>query len=101
MPPRPPMRFHPSIHLLPVLFGTAAVIHAAAQPFPFAEATIEQLQARMAAGTLTSRELTQAYLERIQEIDVRGPALRSVLEINPDARDIATQLDAERAAGKV
>jgi len=69
--------------------------------FPFAEATIEQLQARMQAGELTAHALTSAYLARIAAIDHDGPQLRSVIETNPDALAIATRLDAERAAGKV
>ena len=69
--------------------------------FAFAEATIDDLQARMAAGTLTAHELTAAYLRRIAEIDHAGPHLNALLEVNPDALAIADQLDAERKAGKV
>lgn len=69
--------------------------------FPFAEATIDQLQDRMRAGGLTSRALTAAYLARIAAIDHAGPQLRSVIEINPDALALAEARDAERAAGKV
>jgi len=81
------------------LLGLQAAVPVA--PFPFAEATIRELQQRMAAGTLTARELTEAYLTRIAEIDSRGPALRAVLEVNPDALEIAARLDAERKAGRV
>jgi len=77
------------------------VAGAAERPFPFAEATIDDLQARMAAGTLTARELTAAYLARIAEIDQAGPRLNSVIEVNPDALKIAERLDAERKAGRV
>jgi amidase len=69
--------------------------------FPFAEATIDELQRRMGAGELTARALTSAYLERIAEVDQAGPKLNSVIEVNPDALVIAEQLDAERRAGKV
>ncbi|MDI1319473.1 MAG: amidase [bacterium] len=69
--------------------------------FPYAEATIDDLQARMAAGKLTARELTAAYLQRIAEIDRAGPKLNAVIELNPDALAIAEQLDAERKAGHV
>src|SRR3954464_3338968 len=69
--------------------------------FRFAEATIDDLQAQMASGRLTARELTAAYLERIAAIDRAGPKLNSILELNPDALAIAGQLDAERNAGKV
>ena len=78
-----------------------AGVRAAEPAFPFAEATIDGLQARMAAGTLTARELTAAYLERIAQVDKAGPKLNAVLELNPDALAIAESLDAERKAGKV
>jgi amidase len=65
-------------------------------PFPFEEATIAELQAAMAAGRLTSRRLTQAYLRRIRQIDLSGLRLNSVVEVNPDALEIARELDAER-----
>ena len=56
---------------------------------------------RMAAGTLTSRALTQAYLDRIATIDDAGPTLAAVIEINPSALTDAEALDAERKAGKI
>jgi len=74
---------------------------AARAAFPFAEATIDDLQARMAAGTLTAHELTEAYLRRIAEIDKSGPELNAVIELNPEALSIADRLDAERRAGRV
>ena len=70
-------------------------------PFRFSEATIDQLQEQMAAGKLTARALTAAYLDRIARIDRAGPTLNAVIELNPDALEIAAQLDAERKAGKV
>ncbi len=63
------------------------------------EATFEDLQAAMTAGELSSVELTTYYVARIRDLDVDG--LRSMLELNPDALDIATDLDAEREAGTV
>ena len=62
------------------------------------EATIDGLQEQMKAGGLTARRLTQAYLDRIEALDRKGPALRSVLETNPDALAIADGLDVERKA---
>jgi amidase len=67
-------------------------------PFEFEEATLEDLQRRLAAGTLTSRRLTQSYLSRIAALDRKGPALHHVIEVNPDALAIAEALDAERRA---
>lgn len=74
---------------------------AAVPAFAFEEATIADLQAKMAAGALTSHALTQAYLDRIAAIDKAGPALDSVIERNPDALKEADALDAERKAGRI
>jgi amidase len=65
-------------------------------PFAFEEATIAELQAAMESGKLSSRRLTQAYLRRIKQIDLSGIQLNSVIEVNPDAVEIARELDAER-----
>src|SRR4030095_7936228 len=62
------------------------------------EATIAELQQQMQSGRETSRSLVEKYLARIASIERGGPALRSVLETNPDALTIADQLDAERRA---
>ncbi|MBM4458737.1 MAG: amidase [Chloroflexi bacterium] len=62
------------------------------------ELTIFDLRRRMAAGELTAAGLTALYLARIAELDRAGPALNSVIELNPDALTIADALDAERAA---
>jgi amidase len=74
---------------------------AARADFRFAEATIDDLEAQMASGALTSHELTAAYLARIAEIDKAGPRLNAIIELNPDALAIADQLDAERKSGHV
>lgn len=63
--------------------------------FAFDEVSIGDLQAHMKQGELTAHEICARYLERIEEIDRRGPMLRSVIEINPDAMDIARALDEE------
>ncbi len=65
------------------------------------EATISQLQAQMAAGTLSALSLVNMYLARISALDQNGPKLNSILQLNPDAPAIAQQLDTERQAGQV
>lgn len=69
--------------------------------FELNEATIGELQQKMAAGTYTSAALTKRYLDRIQAIDKAGPRLNSVIEVNPDALARANAMDDERKAGKV
>jgi amidase len=70
-------------------------------PFPLDEVTVAQLQDGMASGRYSSRRLVEMYTERINAVDRQGPALRSVIELNPDALSIADSLDAERKAGRV
>lgn len=66
-----------------------------------AELSATDARDRMAAGTLTSRTLTQAYLDRIANLDDAGPRLDAVIEISPSALSDADALDAERRAGNV
>jgi amidase len=66
--------------------------------FAHLEASVSGLQAEMSAGRLSARALTAAYIERIRSLDQLGPAISSVLELNPDALDIAEALDQERRA---
>ena len=65
------------------------------------EKSVAELGAMMARGELTSRALTERYLQRINAMDKRGPAVNAVIELNPDAASIASALDAERTAGRV
>lgn len=55
----------------------------------------------MKSGEYSARSITQAYLDRISEIDKAGPKLNAVIELNPDALTIADTLDEERKNGKV
>jgi len=76
--------------------ATARAAPAGDRPFDLAEATIADLQDGMRTGRLTARSLARKYLARIEEIDRGGPALRSVIELNPDALAAADALDRER-----
>ncbi|WP_210359330.1 amidase [Sphingomonas beigongshangi] len=88
--------------LLAFLLAGAVVPNiAAAKTVRVEEASIDQLQAMMARGEASSVELTRAYLARIAAMDRKGPALRSVIAVNPDALDQAKALDAERKAGRI
>ena len=66
--------------------------------FELEEADIAQMQAWMASGRSSSRQLTELYIQRIEQLDRKGPSLRSIAEINPDALTIADALDRERKA---
>jgi amidase len=86
-----------------VLLASVAANADANRParFPFEDATIAQLQAAMASGRLTSVELTRAYIGRILALDQDGPGVNSVMELNPDAMDMARRADALRRQGRV
>jgi amidase len=71
------------------------------EEFELNEATIEVLQQKMQQGKLSSKDITNLYLKRIDAIDKNGVKLNSVIEINPDALTIAEALDNERREGKV
>src|SRR2546427_7748494 len=66
--------------------------------FDLAEATVAELQQGMRSGRYTARGLCEQSLSRIEAVARRGPAIRAVLETNPDAIAIADSLDAERRA---
>ena len=65
------------------------------------ELDVTEAQRRMTAGELSARQLTQAYLARIAELDDAGPTLQAVIERNPAALEEADDRDRERAAGRV
>ncbi|WPP50501.1 amidase [Catalinimonas niigatensis] len=69
--------------------------------FELEEVTVAELQKGMEEGRYTAESITQLYLDRIEAIDKNGPAINAVIELNPEALDIARQLDEERKNGNV
>jgi len=72
--------------------------------FELEEATLDDLQRLMSSGRHTSRSITQLYLDRIAALDRpngSSPGVNAVVEVNPDALQIADAMDAERKAGRV
>ena len=67
-------------------------------PFDVLEKTIPELQAAMADGRTSGRQLVEQYLARIAAYDDRGPALNAMIALNGRALDEADALDRERAA---
>ena len=80
-----PFRSQTGLHL--------SELHAPPPAFALDEATIDGLQSKMKSGAETARSLTKKYLARIDAIDQRGPAINSVIELNPDALTIAGRVD--------
>jgi len=64
-------------------------------PFEFDEVTIAGLQKGIRSKTLTARSIAEKYLARIDAVDRRGPAVNSIIELNPDALAVADVLDRE------
>jgi amidase len=95
-----PMPVARSIFLLATL--TASNFAAADNvPTQHNEATVAQLEADMAAGKLTSEQLTREYIARIAALDQSGPGVNAVIELNPDAIAMAKNADALRKKGTV
>ena len=66
--------------------------------FPLNEITVDELQQRMKSGSMSSEDICRKYLDRIKIVD---PVLKAVIEINPDALEMARAMDAERKDGKI
>ncbi|MEO0348720.1 MAG: amidase family protein [Cyanobacteria bacterium P01_A01_bin.15] len=79
---------------------TSAAYPASAQTFELEEATIADIQAAMDAGALTSVELVQLYLNRIEAYEETGPAINALISVNPEALSTAAAMDAARSEGE-
>ena len=63
--------------------------------FELDEITIQQIRQAFEDGTYSSEKITKLYLDRIEALDKQGPELHSIIETNPDALDIAREMDRE------
>ena len=84
------------------LLASAVMLSAMAQPAPFdvVEASIADIHAAMRDGRVTCRQLVEAYLARIAAFDKQGPAINSLVVVNPDIRTEADEMDRRyRASG--
>ncbi len=79
----------------------AADAAAEAADFELLELPLAELQEKMTRGEMTSRGITELYLNRIQALDKQGPKLNAVLLTNPEALDLAHALDQERKEGQI
>lgn len=92
------MKF-PHYIIFTILIALGAAVSAA--PLELTKANIADINAAFKNGSLTSEELTSAYLARIAAYDQKGPTLDSIITLNPKALEQAKALDAERKAGKI
>ena len=72
---------------------------ASIKPFELEEATVAELQRGMQSGKYSARSIAEKYLERIEEVDKRGPAINSVIEINPEATAATSTVDLSLKGG--
>lgn len=71
------------------------------QNIDLSQLSVVELQKMMSNNQLSSVELTQYYMDRIDTYDQNGPTLKSVLTLNPDALSISKNMDEERKKGKI
>jgi len=84
------------------MVGSAPLSNAQVPRFQLLEATIEDIHAAYRSGALTAHQLTQAYIDRIEAYDKRGPNINAIIALNPNALEDADKLDlAERNSGFV
>jgi amidase len=69
--------------------------------FALNEITVAELQDKVQKGEYTYEQITDMYLQRIDALDKKGPAINAVIELNPDAKIFAREMDRERNNGKV
>ncbi|MEE8341590.1 MAG: amidase [Candidatus Neomarinimicrobiota bacterium] len=87
--------------LKPIFYVSILLVAACSNKINIEEITIDQIQKSYQNGDYTISELMQAYLDRIDEIDKNGPALNSILQVNPDVMQIAKELDEEMKNGQL
>jgi len=93
---------HIQLPLIPLLLGAliflaSASIASHAAEFKLMEATISDINAAFKDGGLTSERLVKMYLDRIEAYDKKGPEIRAMISINPNAMKDAKALDKERS----
>jgi amidase len=93
------LRFLPRSAL--ILAALLACATAGASQLNIATASVADLQAAFADGSLSSEQLVRAYLARLDAYDKKGPTINTVITLNAKALDEARQRDAERKAGKL
>src|SRR4051812_44337678 len=76
-----------------LLVLAASTFSQSLEPFPVEETTIAQVHNAMKAGRFTCRALVDQYLKRIETYDKNGPAINSIILINPNVQKESDELD--------
>jgi amidase len=87
------MRFARVIAMTAALFGAGNPASTQPRPFHLEEATIAGIHAALRSGNLTCVQLTGLYLARIEAYNLKGPALRAIITVNPKALQTAAEMD--------
>src|SRR3954451_5546267 len=82
-----------------IVFAVAPAARAADPPLDLERLSVADMQSKMAAGQLTSVQLTRAYIDRIAAVNARGPGINAVRILNPRALQDAALSDLARATG--
>ncbi len=90
-----PMRIGATGHELPTGGRTSSAFLDSPFRLELVELTLAEMASGISSGRWTSRMLVEGYLDRIEAFDRRGPAINSILELNPDALALADALDDE------
>jgi Asp-tRNA(Asn)/Glu-tRNA(Gln) amidotransferase A subunit family amidase len=88
----------PGVCAMLAIAASVAGAQQASVPFHLQEATIAGIHASFAAGRLTCTQLTRLYLDRIEAYNLRGPALRAIIAVNPKAMETAAEMDRQYKA---
>lgn len=94
-----PVVRHSLLAALLALAGPRPLPAQASAAFALEEATIATIHAALRARTITCRDLVQRYLDRIDALDKRGPAINALIVLNPAALATADSLDRVQASG--
>ena len=91
-----PLRLYVSLLWGVMLLALSLSFSAQAAKFELMEATISEINAAYENRSLTAERLVQMYLDRIAAYDKKGPEIRAMITVNPNALKEARALDKER-----
>src|SRR5687767_11855544 len=86
-----------------IVSASGCAVRGPMSSFQLQEATVAEIHAALASGELTCVQLTKLYIDRIEAYNLKGPALRAILTVNPKALETAAEMDRvyKASGGKV
>ena len=89
-------KFLKSLGFLSCVLAATSNIPSQAETFDLSTATLAEVHSAIDAGALSSEKLVRLYINRIEAYDMKGPKLKAIFHLNPEALDTAKALDRER-----